>query len=365
MPSRKKSYDFLKRGIDIVGSGIGLVVLSPVIGAVSLAVRTKLGSPVIFQQRRPGKDGEIFTLYKFRTMLDMNEAKGIVTNEQRMTSFGRRLRSLSLDELPTLMNVLRGNMSLVGPRPLRTEYLSQYSPQQARRHEVRPGITGLAQIKGRNSLPWEERFKMDVDYVESRSLRVDSQILMNTLFQVFRRSGIEGDGMAAMSAFVADKPVDSLTEEPLSEEWLETRVQWLNDPGIREGITISFEANITDTYKWFESVNENLSRRDWVYLNELGEPVAMAGLSGVGTPDLTLYIYVGPSQQGNGYGGMVINRLIYRARTYGGYRLRIEVKQSNEIAMKLYEKRGFERVEAPEREEHGKYVYVLQLKDEK
>lgn len=362
MASHNKTYDYVKRGIDIVGSGLGLIVLSPVIGAVGLAVRAKLGSPTVFKQERPGQGGRLFTLYKFRSMLDMNEAEGVLTNEQRMTTLGRKLRALSLDEIPSLVNVLKGDMSLVGPRPLRKEYLQHYSPRQARRHEVRPGVTGLAQVQGRNSLTWEERFEMDVEYVESKSMKLDLQILASTLIQVFRRSGIEGDGMVAMSAFVGSAPQDSLVEEPLSEEWLETRVRWLKDPNIRRGITINFEPNINDTYDWFKTVKEDATRRDWVYLNGDHEPVAMAGLSGVGTPDLSLYIYVGPSYQGNGIGRMVMNRLIYRARTYGGYRLYLETKEANGKASSMYENLGFSRVGSTEKDGYCKRAYALQLK---
>lgn len=363
--NQTRFYDRLKRGLDFVGSGIGIIALSPLIGIVAGAVRVKLGSPVIFKQRRPGRDGKIFTLYKFRSMLDTDAAQGLLTNEQRMTPFGSKIRSLSLDELPSLVNVVKGDMSLVGPRPLREDYLAYYSSRQARRHEVAPGVTGLAQVSGRNALSWEERFELDVEYVDARCLKLDLQILWNTLFQVFRRSGIEGDGMAAMSAFVGSAPVDQLTEEPLSEKWLFTRVQWLDDPKIRQGITISFKPNMSDTSKWFASVREDPSRRDWVYLNKAGEPVAMAGLDGVGTPDLNLYIYVGSTHHGNGYGSMVMKRLIYRSRTYGGHRLHLDVKKFNKIAIRMYEKSGFVRVNAPEENDPGKYYYTLKLKDDK
>ena len=365
MISKRRSFDRFKRGLDFVGAGIALVVLSPVIGVAAVAVRKKLGSPVIFKQARPGLGEEIFTLYKFRSMLDMDEANGVLTNEQRLTSFGQKLRALSLDELPSLINVLRGDMSLVGPRPLRVDYLKHYSPRQARRHEVRPGITGLAQVKGRNSLSWDDRFEMDVEYVDSRRLGLDFRIIVATVFQVFRRSDIEGDGMGAMSAFVGRRPEDGLTEEPLAEEWLKKRVELLNNPEIRKGITINFEPTIEGTCKWFASIKEKTERRDWVYLNEFREPVAMAGLSGVGEPDLNLYIFVDPAQQGGGYGRMVVNRLIYRARTYGAYRLFLEVKQENDPAIRLYESLGFKRMSEVRDIKPGKHLYGIHLKDEK
>lgn len=205
MRSQHKVYECVKRGLDIVGSGVGLVILSPVIGAVALAVRSKLGSPVIFKQPRPGLNGKIFTLYKFRSMLDVDESRGLLSNEQRITSFGRLLRSTSLDELPSLVNVLKGDMSVVGPRPLLTEYLEAYSPEQARRHEARPGITGLAQVNGRNDLEWEDRFALDVEYVDSRSWTLDLKIILKTLGTALRRDGITSEGHVVGANFIVDK----------------------------------------------------------------------------------------------------------------------------------------------------------------
>lgn len=201
MTLRKKNYEFLKRGLDIVGSGLGLVVLSPVIAVVGVVVRNKLGSPVIFKQDRPGKDGQLFTLYKFRSMLDVDESEGLVTNEERITDFGQKLRATSLDELPSLLNVLKGDMSLVGPRPLMVRYLDKYTPEQARRHEVRPGIAGLAQVNGRNNLGWDERFGMDVEYVDNRSLLLDIRLILETLRIVIQRDGIASEGHSVGSPF--------------------------------------------------------------------------------------------------------------------------------------------------------------------
>lgn len=205
MISHKRTYDYVKRGLDIVGSGIGLIVLSPVIGAVGLAVHSKLGPPVIFKQRRPGKNGKIFTLNKFRSMRDVDESKGLVTNEERMTSFGRKLRATSLDELPSLVNVLKGDMSLVGPRPLMVEYLDRYTPEQARRHDVLPGITGLAQINGRNDLAWDARFDLDIKYVDNRSFILDCKIILKTLTTALRRDGIASEGHVVGAAFTGEE----------------------------------------------------------------------------------------------------------------------------------------------------------------
>lgn len=184
----------LKRIFDIVFSLVGIVILSPVFLAVAIMVYLKLGRPVIFKQQRPGLYGDPYTLYKFRSMTNETDRAGnLLPNEERLTPFGQKLRSSSLDELPEFFNVLKGDMSLVGPRPLRMEYLSRYSKEQARRHEVRPGITGWAQVNGRNTVSWEKRFKMDVWYVDHQSLWLDIKILFRTLGTVFTREGISPD----------------------------------------------------------------------------------------------------------------------------------------------------------------------------
>lgn len=187
--------------IDVVVGTIALIATSPLQGLIGLLVRYKLGAPVLFRQQRPGRGGLPFTLIKFRTMLPVDEARGLVTDADRLTPFGARLRSLSLDELPTLWNVVRGDMSLVGPRPLLMQYLDRYTPEQARRHEVRPGITGLVQVSGRNGLSWSEKFAADVDYVDRRSFKLDMQILGKTLLAVLRRDGISAAGDVSMPEF--------------------------------------------------------------------------------------------------------------------------------------------------------------------
>ena len=183
----------LKRVFDAGLAGVALVLTSPVMAIVAVLVRLRLGPPVLFRQLRPGRDGRPFTLLKFRTMTDDRDATGaLLPNDQRLTPFGRRLRSTSLDELPELLNVVKGDMSLVGPRPLRMEYLERYSPSQARRHEVRPGITGLAQISGRNALSWEERFELDVWYVDNRTFWLDVSILVRTVAVAVTGRGVHG-----------------------------------------------------------------------------------------------------------------------------------------------------------------------------
>lgn len=191
-----------KRIFDVAASGLGLLLLSPLFGAVALLVRLRLGRPVLFRQRRPGLHGKPFMMYKFRTMTDDRDAEGgLLPDGERLTPFGRFLRSTSLDELPELFNVLKGEMSLVGPRPLLMAYLDRYTPHQARRHEVRPGITGWAQINGRNALSWEEKFDLDVWYVDNGTFLLDLRILVRTVAKVLRREGISGEGQATMSEF--------------------------------------------------------------------------------------------------------------------------------------------------------------------
>jgi lipopolysaccharide/colanic/teichoic acid biosynthesis glycosyltransferase len=194
-------YDRAKRILDVCGAAVLLLISLPVQLVVAIVVASKLGRPVLFRQQRPGRHGKIFTLSKFRSMVDADPARGLITDGERLTHFGAVLRATSLDELPTLMNVLRGDMSMVGPRPLLPSYLARYTPEQARRHEVRPGITGLAQVSGRNMVDWDERFELDVEYVDSRSPVLDAKILARTIFSVFHREGISADGHPTMHEF--------------------------------------------------------------------------------------------------------------------------------------------------------------------
>ena len=194
---------WLKAALDRLGAALGLLALAPGLAAIALLVRGLLGAPVLFRQVRPGKGGRPFRLVKFRTMLDTRDERGrLLPDEQRLTAFGRFLRSTSLDELPQLWNVLRGELSLVGPRPLMMAYLERYSPRQARRHEVMPGITGWSQVNGRNALSWEQKLELDVWYVEHWSLRLDARILALTLGAVLARRGVSNQGHATMPEFL-------------------------------------------------------------------------------------------------------------------------------------------------------------------
>lgn len=200
---------YIKRLLDIVLSILALVVLSPVLLVLAILVRIKLGSPVIFRQPRPGKNGKIFNLYKFRTMTDARDENGeLLPDETRLTLFGKWLRSTSLDELPELLCILKGDMSFVGPRPLLVKYLPLYNEEQSRRHDVRPGLTGWAQVNGRNTLTWEEKFRHDIWYVENISFLVDIRIIFMTVRKVFRREGISSETATTMEEFTGTKEFD-------------------------------------------------------------------------------------------------------------------------------------------------------------
>lgn len=204
----------IKRLFDIIASFCALLTLSPVILIVSLKIAKNLGKPVLFRQKRPGLHGNIFEMIKFRSMRDAIDENGNhLPDSERLTPFGKKLRSSSLDELPGLWNVLKGDMSLVGPRPLLVEYLPLYSKEQAKRHNVRPGITGWAQVNGRNAISWEDKFKFDVWYVENQSFWLDIKILLLTVKKVFIKEGISAEGEATMSAFLGSEQENSKNEK--------------------------------------------------------------------------------------------------------------------------------------------------------
>ncbi|MCZ4541823.1 sugar transferase [Dietzia maris] len=196
----------LKRAIDLTIAGPALILSAPVQALAALAISSSLGRPVIFIQRRPGLNADAFSMRKFRTMHPVDPAKGWTDDETRLTRTGRFLRASSIDELPTLVNVLRGDMSLVGPRPLLMEYLDKYTPDQARRMEVRPGLTGLAQVSGRNAQSWNERFELDLFYVDNQSILLDLKILAKTVWTVLSRKGIASDGHVTMPKFEGPSP---------------------------------------------------------------------------------------------------------------------------------------------------------------
>lgn len=198
----------LKRAFDIAASASALVVISPVLAITAYKVKKELGSPVLFRQTRPGLHGKPFEMIKFRTMKDATDKEGnALPDSERLTEFGKKLRASSLDELPELWNVLKGDMSLVGPRPLLMEYLPLYNAEQAKRHNVRPGVTGYAQVNGRNSLSWEDKFKLDTWYVEHQSFLLDMKILLKTVKKVIIKDGISADGEATMTKFTGSRVI--------------------------------------------------------------------------------------------------------------------------------------------------------------
>lgn len=196
-------YKYIKRILDIISSLLAIIILSPLLAVTAVLVKTKLGSPVLFRQKRPGKDEKIFTLMKFRTMTDERDENGeLLPDEVRLTKFGKFLRSTSIDELPELFNILKGDMSVIGPRPLLVEYIPRYNEHQHRRHEVRPGLSGWAQVNGRNTVSWEDKFDMDVYYVDNYSFAMDVKILFMTVLNVLKREGISSETSATMEVFM-------------------------------------------------------------------------------------------------------------------------------------------------------------------
>lgn len=192
----------IKRPMDFFLSLLAIIILSPLLLLVLLLVKIKIGSPVLFKQKRPGRDEKIFTIYKFRTMSDSRDEQGaLLAEDQRLQPFGKKLRATSLDELPELFNILKGDMSLVGPRPLLVKYLPLYNAEQRRRHEVRPGLTGNAQVNGRNNISWQEKFKLDVDYVDHIHFWGDVKIIFQTVLKVFRREGVNSPSATTMESF--------------------------------------------------------------------------------------------------------------------------------------------------------------------
>lgn len=352
------SYETIKRGFDVTSAIAGLVVTAPLQLLTALAVRTVLGKPVLFKQERPGKDEELFQLVKFRTMLPIDPEAGHVTNEERTTKLGQLLRATSVDELPSLLNVLSGDMSLVGPRPLRKSYIPRFSRHHRRRHEVRPGLTGLAQVAGRNSLGWNERLDLDIEYVDSKSLSLDFRILYKTVGAVLKREGIREEGTASMSEFLGSGP--NIVCRPLLRSDLPTRVEWLNNETIRSGISIEFVADLSSTQSWFDRTRD-ANRKDFIFVLEDGYPVAMAGFVDIERDSAYLYIYVNPNEIGKGYGRLVLVQLLKQAELSAIEQLKLEVKASNISAINLYKR--FRFVKTGEISDATKYVMVRQVRE--
>ena len=204
---------YIKRILDFILSLIALIILSPILLVIAILVRIKLGSPVIFKQERPGLNEKIFTLYKFRTMTDKKDKEGnLLPDSERLTRFGKMLRSTSLDELPELINILKGDMSIVGPRPLLVEYLELYNEEQKHRHDVRPGLTGFAQVSGRNAISWEEKFNKDIEYINNITFIGDCKIILKTAINVIKKDGISSETSATMEEFIGNEAVKEKEE---------------------------------------------------------------------------------------------------------------------------------------------------------
>ncbi len=207
-------YKYIKRILDIISSLLAIIILSPLLAVTAVLVKTELGSPVLFKQERPGKDEKIFTLMKFRTMTDERDENGeLLPDEVRLTKFGKFLRSTSIDELPELFNILKGDMSVIGPRPLLVEYIPRYNEHQHRRHEVRPGLSGWAQVNGRNTVSWEDKFDMDVHYVDNYSFAMDVKILFMTVLNVLKKEGISSETSATMEVFMGTPEKEEVNQE--------------------------------------------------------------------------------------------------------------------------------------------------------
>ena len=295
----------IKRLFDVIVSFIALIFLSPVFLILIWKIRKNLGTPVFFSQTRPGLKGQPFKMYKFRTMLEAYDSFGNpLPNKQRYTRFGNMLRSSSLDELPELWNVLKGEMSLVGPRPLLMDYLPLYNNEQARRHEVRPGVTGWAQVNGRNAISWEDKFKLDTWYVDNNNLFLDLKILFLTIKKVFIREGITPEGNQVTPRFigdVSDSKIKRYVLRKIEQADLPMRVEWLNDPRIYKTVNLQVPVLLDKTKVWFDSIQRNPDRVDLI-LECNDQVVAMAGLTNIVNSISEGYTFVHPDLKGQGIG---------------------------------------------------------------
>lgn len=343
-----RRYLYIKRVLDVAVGSAALAVSAPVQAIVAGLVRSRLGRPVIFAQERPGRHGQPFVLYKFRTMLPVDEARGVVTNADRMTPFGRFLRSTSLDELPALWNVVRGDMSLVGPRPLRISYLERYTHEQSRRHDVRPGVTGWAQVNGRNQLTWAERIDLDLYYVDRVSFSLDLRILLRTIGAVVSTRAVNADDAATMTEFLGDLELaadGALRTRRLEHKDLAERVAWLSDSRVRDGITIAFWPTMHGMEQWWGRASQDTRRDDFCVIDGDSAPVAMFGWTVEGPSTASLYLYVHPERHGERIGSRSLRMMQRVARDHGIETLTLETKEDNAVALRLYMGAGFEETD--------------------
>ena len=333
-----------KRAVDILGASLGLIVLAPVFAVLWILVRFKFGAPVIVAQQRPGRDGELFPVLSFRSMLNEDPTKGFGIKGQQMTSFGRWLRASGLEELPALVNVLKGEMSLVGPQPVHAEYLGHYSPHQARRHEVRPGLTGLAQVNTRNALIWDARFDLDVHYVDHHNLWMDIKILTQSVTRIFTRADLDEELTSAMK-FVGPAPHDGLSEEPVNERWQDLWDSWQRSSAtMKIGDHDDAEPNTT---------------RYWVYLDDREVPVGIAGLSGLGGLELDASIVLGPNHHTSMAVEALLKRLVHNGKAYDAHRIFLRLSETSRELYDTAQQLGFVPIDIPPQGPHTDEGEVL------
>ena len=346
-----------KRAFDTAAIVAASPVVVPVAALTALAVRVKMGSPVLFTQKRIGLNEKPFTLLKFRSMLPETDKGGNpIPNEQRLTSFGRVLRKSSLDEIPQLLNVLLGDMSLVGPRPLLPEYLPFYTDAERARHTVRPGITGLAQTEGRNGLSWDVRLSLDADYAANASLLVDLKILARTVIGVFTARGVNPD-ISSTGVFLhhhRDVSAPQLRIRPVTEKDLETRVRWFNDPRMTPTMVFPEKITLEGTKRWFTAVSDDSGREDFTLVHrESGEILGFVGYRPMGNPSVPeVYVAANPDRLGVGLGSAMIQLITDHIGATGRYTGAIgEMFRSNPAVIRSFEKAGYEETDAPDNPE--------------
>jgi len=339
---RLRRLNARKRVMDIFMLLISSPVAAPLGLFVAFVVRIGIGRPVFYSQTRLGLNAEPFEILKFRTMTDARDSAGdLLPDRARLTPLGRFLRAASLDELPQLANIARGEMGLVGPRPLFPRYLPFYKPSERSRHLVRPGVTGLSQTSGRNTLNWDLRLAMDSEYVRTATLTLDLKILGKTIAQVLIGkdvSVVAGDSGAPLDVDRAFPKSSTVELRPLAAEDLETRVAWMTDAHTRRFMQIPNGIDVASTRGWYERIVKDQSRVDWTAVDPgCGQVVGMAGLRDVGGGAAEFYVFVDPHKAGHGYGREISRSALAWGTTHGGYdAIRLSVHKSNHAALAIY-----------------------------
>lgn len=349
----RKGHLSVKRLLDNVLVVATMPITLPLGIATAALVRVNMGAPVFYKQERIGLGEEPFELLKFRSMLPEQSTDGrTISPGNRITKFGALLRKSSLDELPQLLNVLRGDMSLVGPRPLLIEYLPYYKQSERARHTVRPGITGHSQVNGRNSLGWDERLAMDAEYATEGTLRSDLKILIKTIKSVFKRDGViaepwtHGEYLSVYRRYPSKGKYALRRFEPQD---IEKRVDWLNDPRTRESLTLEGEITVEGTSNWLQNARQNPLRKDLtIYDTDSLNMVAIAGFKSTSGVDIPiLYFAVDPDLQGQGIGSKTLELLVEYMRSMEDVRgVAGEIYRDNLASIKIHQRLGFKEVEA-------------------